>query len=291
MTLYAYDKDYKFISSIRQSTRVVPSGTMYVRFDIKTVERDKAQIELSENETSYQPCQETQATLPYELYAIPVSSGGNVTIDGQQYIADYVDVEKGVLVRNVKKMDIDSYTWKLNKETVGTVRTGNSIFSSGTTREIRILSNKFINLYSLEGFDRSWTNKIYNITSGNLVMLLTYGVAVTDEQWSEIKDGLIILYRMENPKKINLTQDQIEAFKALSTYYPKTYINAESEQLEAYTMFNYPVSMEKGWKYVKQQIGDTRKYVYDMDTKLTETEASTLEAKIDTAILSEMIGG
>lgn len=68
-------------------------------------------------------------------------------------------------------------------------------------------------------------------------------------------------------------------------------IDAESEQLEAYTMFNYPVSMEKGWEYVKQQIGDTRKYVYDMDTKLTETEASTLEAKIDTAILSEMIGG
>lgn len=66
---------------------------------------------------------------------------------------------------------------------------------------------------------------------------------------------------------------------------------AESEQLNAYTMFNYPVSMEKGWEYVKQQIGDTRKYVYDMDTKLTETEASTLEAKIDTAILSEMIGG
>lgn len=56
-------------------------------------------------------------------------------------------------------------------------------------------------------------------------------------------------------------------------------------------MFNYPVSMEKGWEYVKQQIGDTRKYVYDMDTKLTDTEASTLEAKIDTAILSEMIGG
>ena len=99
------------------------------------------------------------------------------------------------------------------------------------------------------------------------------------------------MYKLSEPEKVDLIQDQIEAFKALSTYYPKTYINAESEQLEAYTMFNYSVSMEKGWEYVKQQIGDTRKYVYDMDTKLTETEASTLEAKIDTAILSEMIGG
>lgn len=98
------------------------------------------------------------------------------------------------------------------------------------------------------------------------------------------------MYKLSEPEKVDLIQDQIEAFKELSTYYPKTYINAESEQLNAYTMFNYPVSMEKGWEYVKQQIGDTRKYVYDMDTKLTETEASTLEAKIDTAILSEMIG-
>lgn len=114
MTLCAYDKDYKFISSIRQSTRVVPSGTMYVRFDIKTVERDKAQIELSENATSYQPYQETQATLPYELYAIPVSSGGNVTIDGQQYIADYVDVERGKLVRMTELIEYDgTENWSL----------------------------------------------------------------------------------------------------------------------------------------------------------------------------------
>ena len=251
----------------------------------------KPQLIISNTLLPYQPYQETQATLPYELYAIPVDSGGNVTIDGQQYIADYVDIEKGVLVRNVKKMNIDSYTWKLNEETVGTVRTSKSIFLNSTMRSERILSNKFTNLYSSEGFDRSWSNKIYNITNGQLVMLLTHGIEVTEEQWNKIKDGLVILYKLSEPEKVDLIQDQIEAFKALSTYYPKTYINAESEQLEAYTMFNYSVSMEKGWEYVKQQIGDTRKYVYDMDTKLTETEASTLEAKIDTAILSEMIGG
>lgn len=266
-----------------QESNVQYTFTLTIKFtkDTKIDMEWKPQLLLSNTLLPYQPYQETQATLPYELYAIPVSSGGNVTIDGQQYIADYVDVEKGVLVRNVKKMNIDSYTWKLNEETVGTVRTANSIFSNTTTRERRILSNKFINLYSLEGFDRSWTNKIYNVTSGNLVMLLTYGVAVTDEQWSEIKDGLIILYRMENSKKINLTQDQIEAFKTLSTYYPKTYINAESEQLDAYTMFNYPVSMEKGWEYVKQQIGDTRKYVYDMDTKTQDIDTQSAEAYVN----------
>lgn len=37
------------------------------------------------------------------LNAIPVSSGGNVTIDGKQYIADYVDVERGKVIRNILK--------------------------------------------------------------------------------------------------------------------------------------------------------------------------------------------
>ena len=47
-------------------------------------------------------------TLPYTLNAIPVSSGGNVTIDGQQYIADYVDVERGKIVKCVEKYRIPS---------------------------------------------------------------------------------------------------------------------------------------------------------------------------------------
>lgn len=43
----------------------------------------------------FEPYREQTVTLPYTLNAIPVSSGGNVTIGGQQYIADYVDVERG----------------------------------------------------------------------------------------------------------------------------------------------------------------------------------------------------
>lgn len=58
MTLVAYDKDYKFINTVNRNDGQVPIGTMYVRFDIKTVEKDKAQIELSENATTYEPYKE-----------------------------------------------------------------------------------------------------------------------------------------------------------------------------------------------------------------------------------------
>lgn len=57
---------------------------------------------------TYEPYKEQSIQLPITLKAIPVSSGGNVTIDGQQYIADYVDVEHGKVVRVVDSSKLDN---------------------------------------------------------------------------------------------------------------------------------------------------------------------------------------
>lgn len=251
----------------------------------------KPQLLLSNTLLPYQPYQSSQATLPYELYAIPVSSGGNVTIDGQQYIADYVDVERGKLVRMTELIEYDgTENWSLQSIN----NNGIANFQIIVTRYIGSigmcdtlqLQKTIISNTNTEGFMINNNNSLFiriNTTRG-ISTLETFKEFLANKH-------IFILYALSTPTEIDLVKEEITAFKALSTYYPKTYVNAESEQLEAYTMFNYPVSMEKGWEYVKQQIGDTRKYVYNMDTKLTETEASTLEAKIDTAILSEMLGG
>ena len=250
----------------------------------------KPQLIISNTLLPYQPYQETQATLPYELYAIPVDSGGNVTIDGQQYIADYVDVERGKLVRMTELIEYDgTENWSL--QSINNNGIANfQIIATGYISNIGMcdtlqLQKTIISNTNTEGFMTDHYSLFICINT-------TRGIS-TLETFKEFlaNKHIFILYALSTPTEIDLVKEEITAFKALSTYYPKTYINAESEQLNAHTMFNYPVSMEKGWEYVKQQIGDTRKYVYDMDTKLTETEASTLEAKIDTAILSEMIGG
>ena len=63
--------------------------------------------------TSYEPYYEEQTvTLPYTLNAIPVSSGGNVTIDGQQYIADRVVKKDGVfgIERNIREIHTNTKT-------------------------------------------------------------------------------------------------------------------------------------------------------------------------------------
>lgn len=223
------------------------------------------QVEEGSVSTDFKPYQESQATLPYELYAIPVSSGGNVTIDGQQYITDYVDVERGKLVRMTELIEYDgTENWSLQSIN----NNGIANFQIIVTRYISNigmcdtlqLQKTTISNTNTEGFMINNNNSLFiriNTTRG-ISTLETFKEFLANKH-------IFILYALSTPTEIDLVKEEITAFKSLSTYYPKTYINAESEQLSAYTMFNYPVSMEKGWEYVKQQIGDTRKYVYDMD--------------------------
>lgn len=144
-------------------------------------------------------------TLPYVLNAIPVNSGGNVTINGQQYIADYVDVERRKLVKMVDSSKLDNAQSIIDKT-----------------------------------------------------------------EWL-----------LAEPQETDLATGEITAFKALATYYPATNISVNSEQLGGYTVFNYPISMQNGWNYVKQQIGDTREYIYDMYARTQDTDLQAAEAYVN----------
>lgn len=243
----------------------------------------KPQLIISNTLLPYQPYQSSQATLPYELYAIPVDSGGNVTIDGQQYIADYVDIERGKLVRMVEKKKVSEFEWRKSSDniapnvtTIVTHIDNKKYLMSNNNIKGRLMCS-FLQVLPLYinisyGIDVAGTNKSIGFRS-----VLEKRIEIRYDEYTNTVDDFKEKFKNENiflalllPEEIDLTQEEIIAFKALSTYYPKTYINAESEQLNAYTMFNYPVSMEKGWEYVKQQIGDTRKYVYDMDLQSAE---------------------
>ena len=82
-------------------------------------------------------------------------------------------------------------------------------------------------------------------------------------------------------QEIDLTTEEITALKELVTYYPVTNISVNSEQLDGYTVFNYPISMANGWNYVKQQLNDNRDYIYDMDTKTQDIDTQAAEAYVN----------
>lgn len=134
------------------------------------------------------------ASLPYTLNAIPVTDGGNVTIDDQKYIADYVDFDKKQFVRMVDGSKLET--------------------------TVSIIDN-------------------------------------TD-------------LLLETPTITDLTDEEVQAFKELTTYYHTTNVIVTSDQLDGYAKFNYPLSMANGWNLIKEQLGDTREYIYDMELQSAE---------------------
>ena len=238
------------------------------------------QIELGSTPTPYEPYHEQTVTLPYTLNAIPVSSGGNVTIDGQQYIADYVDVERGKLVRMVGEFVQNNQEWRTEKFTLSY-----SVFSTKTPIN-NIQQNDDILNYCSNYFKCITTNKRYSentlfINSGYFLIATMPSGTIIDDFLALVKGKLKVFYALATPIETDLTPEEIAAFKALATYYPITNISINSEQLDGYTVFNYPISMENGWNYVKQQIGDTRNYIYDMDARTQDTDLQAAEAYVN----------
>ena len=241
-------------------------------------------------EREYEQYKEQVVNLPYTLNAIPVSSGGNIQIDDQQYIADYVDVERGKLVRNVREVDFS--TCIKEKDYYNILDNSKEIRYSYNNLKIKqqpkgaIYNNGggFINAFTLIT-STVWNKDQIGISShaqgsNNMLSIRIPVDREANEYFDEI-GGCKGLFEIDTPEEINLTQEEIEAFKELATYYPVTNISVTSDQLDGYTTFNYPVSMKNGWDYVKQQLNDNRDYIYDMDAKTQDIDTQSAEAYVN----------
>lgn len=228
----------------------------------------------------FEPYHEQTVTLPYDLYGVKVPSGGNVTIDGQEYVSDYFDVERGKLVRMVDDVEAKNYTWNLypNGNNMPRCFGMNDTIRFNMPDDIRIMSSHFKQIAANTRTDLS-------------TWFQTYYIAITDmnEKWKNsealiqwFSENKVHFYLpLKTPTEIDLTSEEVQALKALTAYYPTTNISVNSEQLDGYTVFNYPISMENGWNYVKQQIGDTRDYIYDMDARTQDTDLQAAEAYVN----------
>lgn len=213
------------------------------------------------------------------LNAIPVSSGGNVTIGEQQYISDYADIEKGKLYRKVKR---------LNLKDVDDTRIAHGFHSNGNgylsfsvvndaSKEKRPISNRY------KG--SAWTDKsgyTYIPSSNSIVFVDT---RFTDRQTAiKLVQDTYVIYALSSQIEEDLSLEQIKSLKSLSTNYPTTNISVNSEQLDGYTVFNYPISMANGWDYVKKQLNDNRDYIYDMDIQSAEAYVNSEYAVVLTEL-------
>ena len=212
--------------------------------------------------TVFEPYTEQEVSLPYTLNAIPVNSGGNVTINGQQYVSDYIDVERGKVVRCVKREPL-SKNGRLSSNSDPFYTYNLPSAKPKTITEVFVLCN-------LAQFNSITTsNSQIGISSdgSNSLRMRLDGYA-TLEQYTRLSAEII--YELATPIEEDLTSEQIQSLQALKTKHPVTNIFITSDQLDGCTTFNYPISMANGWNYVKKQLSDNRDYIYDMDTTSAE---------------------
>ena len=241
----------------------------------------------------FEPYHEQTVTLPYTLNAIPVLAGGNVTIDGQQYVSDYFDVERGKLVRMCKEIDFTKITpvlYGLNPETIS--EECRFVYSQlGLKQQLSsvtyltgagYMDHSYLNSGGTWGDDRIGIfSHGQDVDKSQISIRVPLNTGRKTKEYFESIGGCKGVFIAAAPEEIDLTPEQIQSFKSLATNYPVTNIEVSSDQLDEYTVFNYPVSMENGWNYVKQQIGDTRNYIYDMDARTQDTDLQAAEAYVN----------
>lgn len=162
------------------------------------------------------------------LNAIPVSSGGNVTVGGQQWVCDEVDLERGVKVQRVKSVDISSLDksfWVFRNDidaNVSATRYSNkavivdfrasapamsNILPAGVGNDVNTFRLVATPLYLYQ----------FNLDSSKFP---------TVKSWVEYLEAntVLIIYALATPIETPLTPAEIAAFNVFTTYYPVTIV-------------------------------------------------------------------
>lgn len=142
--------------------------------------------------------------------AIPVASGGNITIGGQQYIADYVDVERGKLYKKVKRINVKDVE-DINVA-YGSHSNGNGYLSlnvGNVNEDISPISNQYRG--------SKWTNE-----SGYVYIPKSGFVVIVDDRFIDRQTAIklvqdtYVFYALASQTEINLAPEVIEQYKKLS---------------------------------------------------------------------------
>lgn len=248
----------------------------------ESVAGDKAydvQLEMGSEATSYEPYTEQSVQLPYTFNAIPVASGGNVTIDGQQYIADRVVEKDGVfgIERNIREIHTNTKTMNNSEEYPGWNKvegvSDTVYYNENPTGDSRKLT--FISNFTQASFLQN------NKGTNNILYYVKRIIGYSQSELIAKAIDVDMCIRLQDAIFEPLPGDIQAKLRTLVTNYPVTNISVTSDQLDGYTVFNYPISMKNGWDYVKKQLNDNRDYIYDMDAKAQDIDIQSAEAYVN----------
>lgn len=178
----------------------------------------KIQLEIGTEATVYEPYHEQLLTLPTPtgLHGIPVTSSGNYTDpQGQQWVCDEVDLERGVKVQRVNAVDLSTCVITGNTNLTATKRLSIRLPLKGKDYTAKALCNRLPYLVS-------FTNDTihFYVDVNNAQVFIPIGAKNPEE------GEYILFYILDAPIETPLTPDEIAAYKALTSYAPDTVVQA-----------------------------------------------------------------
>lgn len=287
VTISAVNADWKTLATVvpgrLSKTFSVDANTIvgcyFVPEDANATGCLQVQLELGTTATSYEPYTEQFVQLPYTFNAIPVASGGNVTIDGQQYIADRVVEKDGVfgIERNIREIHTNTKTMNNSEEYPGWNKvegvSDTVYYNENPTGDSRKLT--FISNFTQASFLQN------NKGTNNILYYVKRIIGYSQSELIAKAIDVDMCIRLQDAIFEPLPGDIQAKLRTLVTNYPVTNISVTSDQLDGYTVFNYPISMKNGWDYVKKQLNDNRDYIYDMDAKAQDIDIQSAEAYVN----------
>ena len=177
------------------------------------------QVSLTRNKiATYSPYHEQLLTLPTPngLPGIPVTSGGNYTDqNGQQWVCDEVDLERGVKVQRVNIVDLSTCVITGTTNLAVTKRLAIRLPLNGRDYKTEALCNK---LQFLVSFTKDTLHFYVDVSSAQV--FIPIGAKTPEE------GEYILFYALATPIETPLTPAEIAAYKALTAYAPDTVVQA-----------------------------------------------------------------
>lgn len=173
---------------------------------------------------------------PNGLPGIPVKSDGNYTDpQGQQWVCDEVDLERGVRVQRVGKAEIkrvdvskDPKWYDANKSYSYEVTLFTSFFLNNPAFQAAEPCNRFI-MKTFNGFYNHGieTGGLSNQNYAVFNISKTLGICTTAEEFKAWFNENVVLYKiLATPIETPLTPAELSAYKDLTAYGPDTVVQA-----------------------------------------------------------------
>lgn len=227
---------------------LIPDGTDSIYFTITcnncSVAIKNIQIEEG-GYTFYEPYHEPQSlsiSTPTGLPAIPVDTDGNYTdANGQQWIADYVDLKRGKYVQNIYDLPLKDTNLKWKTWGVNVYNSNCTGFYTYVKEYVHIGKSETLATICKHN-DESWGGRVFGCYADVEGCYITVSLHTSDlddasdnkkaiESFKKIVEqtDTHVLYVRAEPIERDLTPEEIQAYKNLVTYAGTTIVENDAE--------------------------------------------------------------